>query len=175
LFRNLRNNVPEPALEAALAMLVEAGRVVRDGTALRLREHEARLSREDERLWAQLKPLLEADDLRPPRHLELAAALGIELRPLQLLLKRVERFGRVAAVAPNRVFLPETLVRLAAVASELAEANPEGGFTAAAFKDRSGIGRNLTIELLEFFDRAGVTRRVGDARVLQPGGDRLFG
>ena len=61
------------------------------------------------------------------------------------------------------------------VARELAEANPEGGFTAAAFKDRSGIGRNLTIELLEFFDRAGVTRRVGDTRVLQPGGDRLFG
>jgi selenocysteine-specific elongation factor len=176
LFRKLRAAAPEPALDAALAALLEVGRVVRDGAALRLREHEARLSRDDERLWSQLKPLLEADDLRPPpRHLELAAALGIELRPLQLFLKRVERFGRVAAVAPNRVFLPGTLARLAAVARELAEANPEGGFTAAAFKDRSGIGRNLTIELLEFFDRAGVTRRVGDTRVLQPGGDRLFG
>lgn len=175
LFRKMRTALPEPALDAALAALIEAGRVVRDGAALRLLEHEARLSREDERLWAQLAPLLAADDLRPPRHLELAAALGIELRPLQLLLKRVERFGRVAAVAPNRVFLPETLARLAALARELAEAAPEGGFTAAAFKDRSGIGRNLTIEVLEFFDRAGVTRRVGDTRVLQPGGDRLFG
>ncbi|HEX3536043.1 MAG TPA: selenocysteine-specific translation elongation factor [Stellaceae bacterium] len=175
LFRKLRAAAPEPAIDAALTTLVEAGRVVRDGAALRLREHEARLSREDERLWAQLKPLLEADDLRPPRHLELAAALKIELRPLQLFLKRVERFGRVAAVAPNRVFLPETLARLAAIAHELAAADPEGGFTAAAFKDRSGIGRNLTIEVLEFFDRLGVTRRVGDARTLQPGGDRLFG
>ena len=175
LFRKLRGAAPEPALDAALAALVEAGRVVRDGAALRLREHEARLSREDERLWAQLKPLLEADDLRPPRHLELAAALNLELRPLQLLLRRLERFGRVAAVAPNRVFLPDTLARLAALAAELAEADPERGFTAAAFKDRSGIGRNLTIEVLEFFDRVGVTRRVGDARVLQPGGDRLFG
>ena len=174
LFRKLRAAAPEPALDAALAALVVAGSVVRDGAVLRLAEHEARLSREDERLWAQLKPLLDADDLRPPRHLELAAALKVELRPLQLFLRRVERFGRVAAVAPNRVFLPATLARLAAVARELAEADPDGGFTAAAFKDRSGIGRNLTIEVLEFFDRAGVTRRVGDARVLQPGGDRLF-
>lgn len=175
LFRKLHAAAPEPALDAALAELIEAGRVIREGAALRLREHAARLSREDERFWAQLKPLLEADDLRPPRHLELAAALNIELRPLQLLLRRLERFGRVAAVAPNRVFLPDTLARLAAIAGELAEADPERGFTAAAFKDRSGIGRNLTIEVLEFFDRAGVTRRVGDARLLQPGGDGLFG
>ena len=41
---------------------------------------------------------------------------------------------------------------------------PTGAFTAAAYKDRSGIGRNVTIELLEFFDKEGFTRREGDAR-----------
>ena len=174
LFRKLRGTAPQPALDAALTALIETSRVVREGALLRLAEHEARLSREDEKLWAQLRPLLEADDLRPPRHLELAAALNIELRPLQLFLKRAERFGRVAAVAPNRVFLPETLARLAGIARELTETAPDGGFTAAAFKDRSGIGRNLTIEVLEYFDRAGVTRRVGDVRFLLRGGDHAF-
>jgi selenocysteine-specific elongation factor len=81
-------------------------------------------------------------------------------------MKHYERFGRVAAVAGNRYFLPETVVRLAAVAQELADGDPAGTFTAAAFKDRSGVGRNLTIEILEYLDRIGVTRRVGDTRVM---------
>ena len=47
--------------------------------------------------------------------------------------------------------------------------------TAAAFRDRAGIGRNLSIEVLEYFDRIKFTRRVGDAHVIRgrdshPGG-----
>ena len=51
----------------------------------------------------------------------------------------------------------------AALADEFARA---GSFTAALFKDRSGIGRNLTIEVLEYLDRIGFTRRVGEARIV---------
>ena len=40
----------------------------------------------------------------------------------------------------------------------------KGQFTELAFRDRSGIGRNLTVEVLEFFDNSGVTTRLGDAR-----------
>jgi selenocysteine-specific elongation factor len=42
-----------------------------------------------------------------------------------------------------------------------------GTLTAAAFRDRSGIGRNVTIEVLEYFDRIRFTRRVGDARIIR--------
>jgi hypothetical protein len=45
-------------------------------------------------------------------------------------LKRAERLGRVARVADNRFFLPQTLARLAEIAQELAEGSPEGTFTA---------------------------------------------
>ena len=114
-------------------------------------------------------------DLRPPRVRELAAALGIEPEPLTRFLRadRAVRPGRTGRA--NRFFLPETLARLAAIARELAEASPEGAFTAAAFKDRSGIGRNLTIEMLEYLDRIGVTRRDGDARTVLRSPAAVFG
>jgi selenocysteine-specific elongation factor len=166
LFARLRGQAPEAALDAALAMLIEAGRAVRDGAVLRLPTHQPRLTREDERLWERVRPLLAIDDLRPPRVRELAAALGIEPEPLTRFLRRVERFGRVAPVAANRFFLPETIGRLAGLAAALGEQSAEQSFTAAAFKDRSGIGRNLTIEVLEYLDAIGVTRRVGDARIV---------
>jgi selenocysteine-specific elongation factor len=175
LFRRLRGKAPEPALDAALADLVATGQVVRDGAVLRLAGHEPRLSREDEKLWRQVEPLLAADDLRPPRVRELAEALGLQPEPITRFMKRMERFGRVAAVAPNRYFLPETVARLSHVARELAEETPEPGFTAATFRDRSGIGRNLTIEVLEYLDAIGVTRRSGEHRVVVRSGAEVFG
>jgi selenocysteine-specific elongation factor len=61
------------------------------------------------------------------------------------------------------------------LARELAETDPDGSFVAASFKDHSGVGRNLTIEILEYLDRIGVTRRVGDRRIVLRGGDTAFG
>jgi selenocysteine-specific elongation factor len=175
LFARLRGQAPEAALDAALAALVGAGRVARDGSMLRLPGHQPRLNRDDERLWERVRPLLAADGLRPPRVRELALELDVEPEKLTRFLRRVERFGRVAPVAPNRFFLPETVRELAELAASLAAESPEGSFTAVAFKDRSGIGRNLTIEVLEYLDRIGATRRVGDARVVVRGAAELFG
>jgi selenocysteine-specific elongation factor len=175
LFARLRGQGPAAALDTALAALVDAGRVVRDGAVLRLPSHAPRLNRDDERLWERVRPLLEKGELRPPRVRELAAALGVEPDPLARFLRRVERFGRVAPVAPNRYFLPQTVVQLGEIASALAAASPEQSFTAALYKDRSGIGRNLTIEVLEYLDKVGVTKRVGEARIVVRSAADLFG
>jgi selenocysteine-specific elongation factor len=172
LLRQLRGLAPEAVLGAALGAAVDAGRIVRDGAVLRLPAHQPRLTRDDEKLWQRIAPLLAVGDLRPPRVRELAEALGIEPEAAIRYLKRLERFGRVAPVASNRYFLPETVARLADLARELAEA--DGTFTAASFKDKSGTGRNLTIEILEYLDRIGVTRRVGDARIVLRDGDAAF-
>jgi len=173
LLHRLRASAPEAALEAALSELAAAGRVVREGPAWRLPEHRPRLAQADERLWKRIQPMLAAEDLRPPRVRELASALALEPEAVERLLNRAERLGRVARVADNRFFLPETLARLAEIARELAERSPEGTFTAATFKDRSGVGRNLTIQVLEYLDKIGATRREGDARIVLRSG-QLF-
>ncbi|MBK6661107.1 MAG: SelB C-terminal domain-containing protein [Proteobacteria bacterium] len=41
-----------------------------------------------------------------------------------------------------------------------------GKFSAADFRDRAGVGRNAVIEILEYFDRIGLTHRSGDQRSL---------
>jgi selenocysteine-specific elongation factor len=171
LFTSLRAEAPEPALDAALSELAAAGRVVRQGPVWRLPEHQPRLSKADERLWERVCPLLAAADLRPPRVRELAEVLGLEPAAVDRFLARAERLGRVARVADNRFFLPETLARLAEIACQLAEDSPDGTFTAATFKDRSGVGRNLTIRILEYLDKMGVTRRMDDARIVLRGGE----
>jgi selenocysteine-specific elongation factor len=174
LIAQLRREGPETALEAALTRLGETGRIVRRGPIWRLPEHEPRLTRADERLWERVYPLLAGGGLRPPRVRELAAALDLDPEAMDRFLARAERLGRAARVADNRFFLPETLASLAEIARELADTSLQGAFTAAAFKDRSGVGRNLTIEILEYFDKMGATRRSGDVRVVLRGAEAFL-
>jgi len=47
---------------------------------------------------------------------------------------------------------------LAAIAAELAAV--AGGVQAARFRDATGLGRKRAVQILEFFDRIGYTRRV---------------
>jgi selenocysteine-specific elongation factor len=174
LVAQLRGAAPEAALDGALLRLAEERRAVREGGMWRLPEHRPRLANADEKLWQRLHPLLAEAELRPPRVREIAAALALEPDMVERLLRRAERLGRVAKVAENRYFLPESLARLAEIARDLAAESPEGRFTAGVFKDRSGVGRNLTISILEYLDKIGATRRIGDARVVLRGGE-VFG
>jgi selenocysteine-specific elongation factor len=171
LITQLRGSGPEAVLDAVLAELAAAGRVVRQGPIWSLPDHQPRLTRSDERLWERLCPLLAAADFRAPRIRELAAELGLQPDAVERFLSRAERLGRVARVAENRFFLPETLAHLAEIARELADSSPEGTFTAATFKERCGIGRNVTIQILEYFDKMGATRRTGDTRIVLRGSE----
>ena len=161
---------PPAAFDAALAELAARGQAVREGGMWRLPQHRPRLANADEKLWVRMRPLLAAGDLRPPRVREIAQELALEPEVVERLLHRAERLGRVAKIADNRFFLPETVDRLAAIAGELAAAAPESGFTAAMFNERAGVGRNLTIQILEYLDKVGATRRIGDTRTVIGGG-----
>ena len=67
-------------------------------------------------------------------------------------------------MSKTRFFLPAAVRELETIAR--AAAGPGGAITAAEFRDRSGIGRNAAIEVLEYFDRIRFTRRIGDTHVL---------
>jgi selenocysteine-specific elongation factor len=166
LIARARGEAPAAAVDAALSSLAAAGRVVREGGLWHLPEHRPRLGPADEKLWQRVAPLLDQGGLRPPRVRELAQALALEPAAVERLLGRAERLGRVARIADNRFFRPATVVQLADIARDLAAAAPDATFDAATYKDRSGVGRNLTIQILEYLDRIGVTRRTGDVRIV---------
>ena len=56
----------------------------------------------------------------------------------------------------------------------LAECRASGEITLARFRDLVGTGRRDAQLLLERFDRDGLTRRVGDARVLRRAADQAL-
>jgi selenocysteine-specific elongation factor len=167
--------LPHDLTPALATELAREGKLVREGATLRLPTHAARLDGADAALWKRTAPLLEREPLRPPAVHDLAAALGEDPRRLESFLVRATRLGLVVRASKHRFFRPAALRHLGAVAEELAAANGARAVTAAAFRDRAGIGRNSAIELLEFFDRIRFTRRIGDAHVIERSAAEMFG
>ena len=155
--------VQRPLLRAALAALVQAGAVQRDGLRYRLAGHRPVLSAADADLLARVAGALRPAGLRPPIVGDLAMQLGLALPALLDFLARIQPMGALVRVAPNRFYLPETVADLAQQARHLAGAS-DAGFDAAAYRDATAIGRNLTVQVLEFLDREGLTRFDGQRR-----------
>ena len=174
--RGALTSPPAPALlTAAIAHLVDRRTIIRDGISLRLPSHSPRPSDSDLELWKQVALILEEGGIRPPRVRELAEELKMDPKRMEAFLKRSARQGRLMAVAPNRFFPPAAVRELADVVERLCAAAPEEGFTAATFKNDTGIGRNVAIEVLEFFDTAGLTKRQGNTRHLRRPAAEVFG
>ena len=153
----LRDGLSPGLFRAVLARLMETGAVARRHGVLTLAGREPALAAADQAFWERLRPLLDGEGLRPPTLNELAPPMGLEVKELRRRLGGLARRRLVAQVSDKRFFSAAQMRRLAALAGDAARAAEGGRFTAGAFRDVSGIGRNLAIEVLEYFDRTGVT------------------
>ena len=163
------------AFRAVVEALLRRGVAEQDGPWLRLPTHRAVLSQQDERVWRRARELIAAERFRPPRTRDLARELSVPEPAMRALLKRLQRMGRMIEVAPDQFFLGDTVAEMAAIAASIADADPAGTLTAAEFRDRLANGRKVAILILEFFDRAGVTVRIGDERRVRADRLTLFG
>ena len=171
----LTPRLPKDAFLAFLKAEAGAGRVVLDGAFLRLPGHEARLSPADEEMWRQIYPqLLGENRFRPPRVRDFAANLGVDERAVRRLLKLTQKLGQTDQIAQDHFFARDVVREMAAILLDIGAQAADGWFTAPAFRDRVQNGRKVAIEILDFFDRLGLTLRRGDLRRINPHRSDLF-
>jgi selenocysteine-specific elongation factor len=166
LRKQLASQLPAEAFQFVLRELADERKLEIASNAVRIPGHDATSNPEDERLWQAVVPALKTGGFAPPTVVELAAALKLKEPALKDFLHRKSRGGAVMRVV-DRFYLRETLAVLAATATAVAKASPNGMFTAAQYRDATGTGRGLAIEILELLDTLAITQRVGDARKLR--------
>ena len=169
LLRAAETGLSRETVTLLVDQLVAENRLRRHGVVLALPDHQAVLPAQDQALYQRIHQALAGAGLRPPIVGELGEQLGLEREDMLAVMHRLQGWGYLLPVAPNRFYLPEQLDDLAAVAQALCEASTDGGFSAADYRDRSDIGRNLTIKVLEYLDRAGVTVYRDERRFMRPG------
>lgn len=161
----LTPRLPAPAFSAFLQSLARKSEVGLDGAWVRLAGHEVRLTAADEKLWLRIQPLISgAERFRPPRVRDIAGIVVVAESEVRRLFKLLGRMGKVDEVAQDHFFLRSTVSEMVAIALDIAAAVPNGEFSAAQLRDRLDNGRKVAIQILDFFDRHGVTIRRGDLR-----------
>jgi selenocysteine-specific elongation factor len=145
--------------------LVANGRLVRQDSIVRAPAHRVALDQAARDLAGRIEALLSEGGLTPPDVRQLAAALGADRRRVLDVLSVLEKEGRVARVAPDlyyaRAAADEAKTRL------VEHCRAHGEIAAGTFRDLIGASRKFSIALLDWFDRTGVTTRVGDMRRLR--------
>jgi len=151
----------EPAYRALLAGLVHDGRVTLRGAFVHLPEHGVRLSASEERIAQKVAPKLADAGFEGAWARDLARDSGESEPLMRTTLARLAQRGELHQVVKDLYYPQATMATLAGIARAVG-AQQEGVVTAASFRDATQLGRKRAIQLLEHFDRIGLTRRVGD-------------
>jgi selenocysteine-specific elongation factor len=155
--------IPKACLyrEAVIAQLKVEGVILQSGSLLHRPGAQATLPEQTRRLLEQVIPLISENPKQPPVLHDLAAKLNVDPKQLNQHLQACAKAGLLVHPVKNRFFEPKTIADLIALTQSVASGSP---FTVQQYRDASGMGRNLCIELLEYFDQKGLTRRDGNLR-----------
>ncbi len=150
---------------ALIADLLAQGRILRGGPWLHLPGHDDAPSAADAALLEKLLPHLLDTPFDPPWVRDLARACAQPETLVRNALMRASKRGQTFQVVRDLFYHPRAIRELAALANSLQAT--EGEVRAAAFRDRTALGRKRAIQILEFFDRVGFTRRVREKHLVR--------
>ena len=156
-----------PMEDEALVLLLiekmrESGVIHSHHGWLHLPDHKAGFSDEQQAIWQKAEPLF-GDE--PWWVRDLAKQTGTDEQMMRVVLRQAAQQGIITAIVKDRYYRND---RIVAFANMIRELDQERGSTCAAdFRNRLNIGRKLAIQILEYFDRIGFTRRRGNDHLLR--------
>jgi selenocysteine-specific elongation factor len=159
-----------PLLDAKVFRLVvdrleRSGSIVRAGSVVRTRDHAASLGRADEAVATRMIALVRAAGFMPPVVKDLANELGVDPARVTRIAHVLVLRRELVRITPELFFscasLDQVREKLTAHLRQHREITP------AEFRDLIAASRKFCIPLLDWFDREGLTLRVGDLRRLR--------
>ncbi len=156
-----------PTSREALVDRLEADGVLeRDGAVIVLPGARASSSAAGARADAVIAALAVAP-FAPPRLSAVLAGAGIDPAAARTLVALLERDGRIVRLPDDLALTADAYARARSFVIERCTANRT--VTLAELRDETGTSRRYAQAILERLDGDGVTRRVGDARILRRG------
>lgn len=152
----------ESLVLALIEKMRREGQLVSRQGWLHLPDHNPGFSAQQQELWQQIEGSF-GDDPWWVRNL--AAEIKQDEQTVRQLLRFAARLGLVTAILKDRYYCNDRIQAFADLVRELDQT--QGSTSAADFRDRLGVGRKLAVQILEYFDRTGFTRRRGNDRLLR--------
>ena len=156
---------PGPGADALLARLASDGVLQRDGAHVLLAGARSDAGGSHAAQAEALLAALAAGGFTPPDLPALQAASGLPEREFSALCAALERSGRLVRFGGDLAYTSERFAE--ARERVVARCTEHESIALAELRDDLGASRRIAQGLLERLDADGVTRRVGDRRVLR--------
>ena len=140
----------------------ESGVIASHHGWLHLPDHKAGFTDEQQAVWQKAAPLF-GDE--PWWVRDLATQTGTDENTMRSVLRLAAQQGMITAIVKDRYYRNDRIVTFASMIRELDQ--EKGSTCAADFRDKLNVGRKLAIQILEYFNRIGFTRRRGNDHLLR--------
>jgi len=144
------------------------GLVEQRGAWVHLPEHGVALSAVDQRVAQKVAAPMQTAGFDGAWVRDLARDAQESETLMRTALSRLAQRGEVFQVVRDLFYSHASMKKLATLLRKAAgRGDPVGEVKAAQFRDLTGLGRKRAIQLLEYFDRVGLLRRVGECHRLR--------
>ena len=140
----------------------ESGVIASHHGWLHLPDHKAGFTDEQQAVWQKAAPLF-GDE--PWWVRDLATQTSTDENTMRSVLRLAAQQGMITAIVKDRYYRNDRIVTFASMIRELDQ--EKGSTCAADFRDKLNVGRKLAIQILEYFNRIGFTRRRGNDHLLR--------
>lgn len=152
----------EPLVLALIEKMRQEGVLASRQGWLHLPDHKPGFSTEQLAVWEKIDALF-GDE--PWWVRDLARETQQDEQVVRQLLRFAAQLGLVTAILKDRYYRNDRIQTFANLIRELDQT--QGATSAADFRDSLGVGRKLAVQILEYFDRIGFTRRRGNDHLLR--------
>ncbi len=152
---------------ASIRDLEKAGTISVNKESIQIPDHRVNLQGDLEELRERIRRMYLEAGLAPPTVKEILERLAEKARDAGNVLKVMVSEGILIKVDEDLYYHRDIILKLRDDYRNLLIR--DGKSTPATFKDMTGLSRKFIISLMEYFDAAKLTIRVGDHRVLRDG------
>jgi selenocysteine-specific elongation factor len=149
-------------LDHLIARLKGEGRLAERNGRLALPEHRSTFRDEDAKLLAAVEALFREQVFHPPSPEEVARHTGAAVDKVEKVLKILREHGQLIQVEKGLAFHREAVDRAREILVE--QFRQKGRLESVDFKYVLDTTRKFALPLLDYLDRLGLTRRVGNTR-----------
>ena len=164
LYRMTALNQPQVIFNAIINQLLDQQLLANTRGWLHLAAHTLQLTATEQQWWQQIEQVMVADP-QPWWIRDLASEIGEDEAILRKLGYKLAQLSYVAAIVKDRYVSHQYLVHMATEIRQHTAQHQK--LETAEFRNISQLGRKVAIQLLEYFDKIGFTKRKFNYRELK--------
>ncbi|OHB54491.1 MAG: selenocysteine-specific translation elongation factor [Planctomycetes bacterium RBG_13_44_8b] len=159
------SQMPKVVFDGIVSRLLSSGRLIERKHRIALPEHQEAFSEDEQKMLSHVESLYKSRMFNPPTHQEVIEQTGVLQEKVDKILRMLNEQEWLMRVENELFFHANAIEKARQILVDFI--SKEGKLESVKFKYLLDTTRKFAIPLLDYFDKIGVTRRVGNTRYLK--------